>query len=59
MALFVDDACLYATDLKEGSIVRKLQRGLSWMETWCERWNIKINEDKTKALVSSASCAVI
>jgi hypothetical protein len=29
MALFVDDACLYATDLKEGSIVRKLQRGLS------------------------------
>jgi hypothetical protein len=26
---------------------RKLQRGLSSMETWCGRWNLKINEDKT------------
>jgi hypothetical protein len=39
---FSDDTCLYATVCKEG-FVRKLQRGLSLMETWCERWNIKIN----------------
>jgi hypothetical protein len=45
LALFADDTCLYATDRKEGFVVRKLQRGLSLMETWCERWNIKINED--------------
>jgi hypothetical protein len=32
-----NDTCLYATDRKEGVIVRKLQRGLSSMETWCER----------------------
>jgi hypothetical protein len=43
IALFADDTCLYATDRKEGFVVRKPQRGLSSMETWCERWNIKIN----------------
>jgi hypothetical protein len=43
LALFADNTCLYATACKEDFIVRKLQRGLSSMETWCERWNIKIN----------------
>jgi hypothetical protein len=48
LALFADDICLYATDRKVGFVVRKLQRGLSSMKTWCEPWNIKINEDKTR-----------
>jgi predicted transcriptional regulator len=30
-----------------------MQRGLSAIETWCERWNIKINEDKTQAIFFS------
>jgi hypothetical protein len=38
-----------------GFIVRKLQRGLSSMEAWCERWNIKINEDKTQGIYFSHS----
>jgi hypothetical protein len=46
LALFADDTYLYATDRKEGFIVRKLQRGLSSMETRSESWHIKINEDK-------------
>jgi hypothetical protein len=52
LALFAGDTCLYATDRqgKEGFIVRKLQHGLSSMETWCERWNIKMNEDKTQGV---------
>jgi hypothetical protein len=33
LALFADDTCLYATDRKVGFVVRKLQRGLSSMET--------------------------
>jgi hypothetical protein len=41
LALFAD-ICLYATDRKEGFVVRKLQCGLSSMETWCDCWNIKI-----------------
>jgi hypothetical protein len=44
---------LYAKDHKEGFVVRKLQRGLSSMETWCERWIIKINEGKTQGIYFS------
>jgi hypothetical protein len=43
------------TPQKEGFTVRKLQRGLSSMEAWCERWNIKINEDKTQGIYFSHS----
>jgi hypothetical protein len=53
LALFADDTCLYATDRKEGYIVRKLQRGLDTLVAWCERWNIKINEDKIQAIYFS------
>jgi hypothetical protein len=48
-ALFADDACLHATERKEGYGLRKLQRGLKSMAAWCERWNIKINEENTRA----------
>jgi hypothetical protein len=44
---------LAATDRKGGYVLRKLQRGLSAIGTWCERWNIKINEDKTQAIYFS------
>jgi hypothetical protein len=43
LALFADETYLYTTDGKEGFVVRKLQRGLSSMETWSEHWSIKIN----------------
>jgi hypothetical protein len=31
-------------------ILRKLQRGLIAVETWLERWNIKIEADKTQTI---------
>jgi hypothetical protein len=43
LALFADDTCLYATDRKEGYVLKKIQRGLDSMAVWYERWNIKIN----------------
>jgi hypothetical protein len=55
LAIFADDNFLNATDRKEGFILRKLQRGLSSIEAWCERWNIKINEDKTRGIYFSLS----
>jgi hypothetical protein len=33
LVLFADDTCLYATDHKESFVLRKLQRGLSSMDT--------------------------
>jgi hypothetical protein len=55
LGLFADDTCIqvYATDRKESYVLRKLQRGLSAIETWCERWNIRINEDKIQAIYFS------
>jgi hypothetical protein len=53
LALFADDTCIYATDRKEGYVLRKLQGGLTSVGSWCERWNIRINEDKTQAIYFS------
>jgi hypothetical protein len=50
---FADDSCIYATERKEGYVLRKLHQGLSAIETWCELWNIKVNEDKTRAIYFS------
>jgi hypothetical protein len=46
---FADDT----TDRKEGYILRKLRWGLTSFEAWCERWNIKTNEDKAQAIYFS------
>jgi retron-type reverse transcriptase len=48
LALFADDTYLYAINRKEGYVLRKIQRGLDSMVSWCKHWNIKINEDKTR-----------
>jgi retron-type reverse transcriptase len=36
LGLFADDTCIYATDRKEGYVLRKFQRGLSAIQTWCD-----------------------
>jgi hypothetical protein len=53
LALFADDTCLYATKSKEGYVLRKVQSGLNSMSAWCERLNIKIIEEKTRAIYFS------
>jgi hypothetical protein len=53
LALFADDTFMYATDRKEGYVLRKLQRDLNSIDTLCKRWNFKINEDKTRAVYFS------
>jgi hypothetical protein len=44
LALFVDYTCLYATEHKEGYVLRKLQRALNSMTACCKQWYIKINQ---------------
>jgi hypothetical protein len=46
---------VYMRQIAKCLIVRKLQRSLTSMEAWCERWNIKINEDKTQGIYFSHS----
>jgi hypothetical protein len=47
------DIWLYATDRKEGFVLRNLQRRLSSMVTWCEQWSIKISKEKIQAVYFS------
>jgi retron-type reverse transcriptase len=49
LALFAADSYLYATERKEGYVLRKLHFGFNSVEEWAKRWTIKINEDKTQA----------
>jgi hypothetical protein len=53
LAFFADYTCIRTTHCKEGYVLRKLQRGLTSTESWCERWNIKINEEKIEAIYFS------
>jgi hypothetical protein len=53
LALFTDDTYLYSTDHEVGFVLRKFQRSLTAMESWCERWNIKNNKEKTQAICFS------
>jgi hypothetical protein len=46
---------VYMRHRKEGYVLRKLQRGLSAIETWCEHWNIKIIEGQTQVTYFSNS----
>jgi hypothetical protein len=50
LGLFTDDTCIYVTDCKECYVLRKLQPSLSASKTWCEHWNIKMNEKKTETV---------
>jgi hypothetical protein len=59
LALFANDMCLYSTDHEEGYVLRKLQCGLTAMESWCECWNIKINEEKTQAIYFFHQCTPV
>jgi hypothetical protein len=34
-------------------VLRKLQRDLNSIEMWCKRWNIKIDDDKTRVIYFS------
>jgi hypothetical protein len=44
LALVASSTCLYARELKEGYVQSKIAAA------WCQRWDIKINEDKTQAI---------
>jgi hypothetical protein len=47
LALFADDACIYPAEKHKRRVLCKLQRGLTAVNSWCERWNRKLKEGKT------------
>jgi hypothetical protein len=53
LALFADDTCIYATEKSKCRDLCKLQRGLTSVNSWCERWSINVNEGKTRVIYFS------
>jgi hypothetical protein len=53
LTLFADGTCIHATEKHEHRAVCKLQRGLTAVNMWCERWNIKFNGGKRQAIYFS------
>jgi hypothetical protein len=52
-ALFADDTFVYATEKHERRVLNQLHHGLTAVGSWCQCWNIKINEGKTQAIYFS------
>jgi hypothetical protein len=53
LALIADYTCIRATEQHERRVLSKFQCGLTAVGSWCQRSNIKINEDKTQAIYFS------
>jgi hypothetical protein len=49
----VDHTCIYASEKHESRVLRKLQRGLTAVNSWYEHCNTEINEDKSQAIYFS------
>jgi hypothetical protein len=52
LALFANDTYIYAAEEHEYHVLCKLQRGLTAVNLWCERWNIKIMKGKLRRSTS-------
>jgi hypothetical protein len=53
LALFADDTCICVTEEHKRRVLCKLQRRLTAVNSWCERWNLKINERKSQTICFS------
>mgnify|MGYP002259916051 CR=1 FL=1 len=50
LLLFADDVVLFS------STVIGLQRQINELELYCQKWNLKVNRDKTKVIVFKKGC---
>ena len=51
LALFADDTAVLARGLSLAYIIRSLQHHINELETWLDRWRIKINVSKSAAVM--------
>lgn len=51
IAIFADDTAIYTSSKKTSKIVKDLNEHLETIQKWASFWNIKLNEDKTQAIL--------
>ena len=50
---FADDIAICCTGPNEMTAVRKLQRAVNEIESWCRKWRMKLNGDKSNLVILS------
>lgn len=55
LALYADDAAVYVQETRKDRLASKMNRVLPQVEAWYDKWRLKINVSKTKALLISRS----
>ena len=50
---FADDIAICCTGPNEMAAVRKLQRAVDDVESWCRKWRMKLNGDKSNLVILS------
>ncbi|ERL93526.1 hypothetical protein D910_10815 [Dendroctonus ponderosae] len=51
LALFADDTCFYYSNRNIKYVISPLQRHLNIFQEWADTWKIKVNTEKTKAMI--------
>lgn len=51
IALYADDTAIYSSSKQTRGIITKLQHGLNTIGKYFKKWKIKVNSDKTNAII--------
>ena len=53
LSQFADDTALWTSAYTRAFAMRKLQRALNELESWCRKWRVKLNGDKSSLIFIS------
>ena len=51
LSQFADDTALWTSAYTRSHSIRKLQRALNLLESWCRKWRVKLNGEKSNLLI--------
>ena len=51
LSQFADDTALWASAFTRSYSISKLQRALNLLESWCRKWRVKLNGEKSNFLI--------
>lgn len=57
LAFFADDTGLFTSAKQSNAVMRKLQKGLTQIQQYFTKWRIKLNNEKTQAILFKFNCS--
>ena len=52
LSQFADDTALWTSAFTRAYSIRKLQKSLNILESWCRRWRVKLNGEKSNLIIT-------